>query len=119
VNEFGDGLHRFDGETIDHRIDSPRLSPQLVIVRDELRKGWRTLSDLQAVVSDALGRPVSEAGVSARVRDLRKNRFGNHTVERRRVSPTSGLWEYRLAPLVGQKEKLSSWLKALMTRGTQ
>ena len=37
----------------------------------------------------------TEAAASARIRDLRKARFGAHEVERRRVS--GGLFVYRLA----------------------
>ena len=40
----------------------------------------------------------SEASVSARLRDLRKPRFGGHTVERRRR--TQSVWEYRLEVMV-------------------
>jgi hypothetical protein len=54
--------------------------------------GWWTLPQLAA----ATGYP--EASISARIRDLRKPKFGGHTVERRHVS--KGLWEYRLCPKV-------------------
>jgi hypothetical protein len=52
------------------------------------RGGFVTLAE----IARELGFP--EASVSARLRDLRKPRFGGHLVERRRVS--GGLFEYRL-----------------------
>lgn len=51
---------------------------------------WRNLAEL-AAEAEAEG---SEAGVSARLRDLRKVRFGGYTVNRRYVE--GGLWEYQL-----------------------
>ena len=52
---------------------------------------WLTLDELSFATG---GRPAS---VSARVRDLRKEEFGGHTVARRqRISRTHGLYEYRL-----------------------
>jgi hypothetical protein len=50
--------------------------------------GWWTMARLAEVAR------CSEAAASARVRDLRKPRFGGYTVERRHVR--DGLWEYRL-----------------------
>jgi len=52
---------------------------------------WHTLAEM----SSRLGFP--EASVSARLRDLRKDKFGGRVVERRYV--LNGLWEYRLLPL--------------------
>jgi hypothetical protein len=49
---------------------------------------WRTLEGIRSTVGG------SEAGISARLRDLRKPRFGGYGVERRRVS--GGLFEYRV-----------------------
>jgi len=78
----------FDGATIEPR-DVPRLRGQLGRVYALMLDGkWHRLRDL---AKDAKG---SEAGVSARLRDLRKERHGGHTVERRRVE--GGLFEYRL-----------------------
>ncbi len=51
---------------------------------------WRTLRQIQDVAGG------SEAGVSARLRDCRKPRFGSHTVKRQRVEGENGLFEYRL-----------------------
>lgn len=81
----------FDGKTFDPKLDGARLGAQLDKVRDAmLRKGWVTL----AYLSGLLAAP--EASVSARLRDLRKVKFGGYTVERRRVPNGNGLHEYRL-----------------------
>lgn len=82
----------FGGETYSHENDHERLSGQLQRVYDLMRDGvWRTLSEIQEKAGG------SEAAVSARLRDLRKKRFGSLTVERRhRGEPKSGLWEYQV-----------------------
>ena len=84
---------RFNGATIEPTLDDARLGRQLAGVLAALRRGgWWTLAELATVAGG------SEAGCSARLRDLRKPRFGAHTVERRRRGdPTRGLHEYRLA----------------------
>ena len=52
---------------------------------------WRTLDE----ISVAVGAP--PASVSARLRDLRKEKFGAHLVERRsRGERGRGLYEYRV-----------------------
>lgn len=85
-------LHDFDGrDTYEPEHDRRRLNSQLRRVFNLMRDGqWRSLGTLAAVLS------TSESGVSARLRDFRKARFGSHTVERRRVD--GGLFEYRLLP---------------------
>lgn len=84
-------LH-FGGDTFSAKLDGERLTGQFARVRALMADGrWRTLAE----IAEAAGG--SEAGVSARLRDLRKERFGGHTVERRRRGePSAGLWEYRL-----------------------
>lgn len=80
--------HR-DGRTYDHPRDGMRLAKQHNRVLARLRDGqWWTLKRL----SQATGDP--EASVSARLRNLRKDRFGAHLIERRYVR--KGLWQYRL-----------------------
>lgn len=80
----------FDGPDVSKQ-DTARLSGQLFEVKKLMADGaWRTLGEL---VKTTLG---SEAGVSARLRDLRKPRFGGHHVERRKREGHGGLWEYRL-----------------------
>ena len=80
----------FDGETYRRDLDMGRLKTQLDRVYTCLRRDprWWTLSELQAVCGG------SEAGVSARVRDLRKDKFGGNEVERQRGD--GGLWRYRM-----------------------
>ena len=88
----------FDGKTYDPALDNNRLRTQLGKVYSALDKadqfplnGWLTLREI-ADNFDA----GSEAGISARIRDLRKPRFGAHNIEKRRRHGCNGLWEYRL-----------------------
>lgn len=79
----------FDGATYEPGHDHARLSRQLTRVEALMRDGrWRTLAALAHIVGG------SEAGVSARLRDLRKPRFGSHTIERQRLK--GGLFCYRM-----------------------
>lgn len=81
---------RFDGPDLTP-ADTERLGRQLLLVRGVMGDGqWRTLARLAELV----GAP--EASVSARLRDLRKPRFGGFQVQRQRVTPGSGLYVYRL-----------------------
>ena len=94
MNLFGDDerYDDFDGETFDPKEDGERLTGQLARVRNQMADGrWFTLNYLASLVGG------SEAGVSARIRDLRKPKFGGYRVERRRVPGERGVWEYRLA----------------------
>lgn len=77
----------FDGTTYDRALDGQRLGTQLERVRALMADGqWRTLAEIAAAVGG------SEAGVSARLRDMRKVKFGGADVRGRRREP--GLWEY-------------------------
>lgn len=79
----------FDGETYEPDRDHLRLARQHVAVRREMSDGrWWTLRELAEVV----GAP--EASVSARLRDLRKPRFGGYTIERTYAG--GGVWRYRM-----------------------
>ena len=82
----------FDGQSFDPTLDEKRLTTQLERVKALLLDGnWRTLHEIQASVGG------SEAGISARCRDLRKERFGGFVVQRRRRGRAEeGLWEYSL-----------------------
>jgi hypothetical protein len=84
---------RFDGSDIVPSRDSARLTGQLADIFKLMRDGkWRTLHDIEL----ATGHP--PASISAQLRNLRKERFGAHEVEKRYV--IDGLFEYRL--LIGR-----------------
>jgi hypothetical protein len=83
---------RFSGGTYNHDSDHDRLKAQLVRVRNVMKDGeWRTLYEIEAITGDSV------QSISARLRDFRKDRFGAHTVNRRRRGPDKrGLFEYQL-----------------------
>lgn len=90
----------FGGRTFDPALDEQRLLTQLGRVFDAMRDGqWWTIPQLYShcvlcrTVAGLDGAD-SHAGISARIRDLRKPRFGGYEVEHERVS--GGLWRYRL-----------------------
>lgn len=74
--------------------DAPRIGKQLAAVQQVMGSGkWYTLEQLQLALG-GMGIVASTQSISARVRDLRKPRFGSHTVERQAVG--GGLFQYRL-----------------------
>lgn len=79
----------FDGETYEPELDFTRLTTLLARTYRALQNGeWWTLEELARETGG------SESSVSARIRDLRKRKFGAFTVERERVE--GGLHQYRL-----------------------
>ena len=82
----------FSGETYEPEHDQDRLRRQLHRVRTAMQDGeWRTLYEIEAITGDSV------QSISARLRDFRKERFGSHTVNRRRRGPEKrGLFEYQL-----------------------
>lgn len=79
----------FDGETYEHARDSSRLGDQMQAVFELMKDGKeRTLKE----ITHGTGSP--ESSVSARLRDLRKERFGGHMVHREYIR--RGLFSYRL-----------------------
>lgn len=81
---------QFDGETFDAKLDGPRLNKHMTRVRDFMSDGrWHDLEEIARETGTSM------LSVSARVRDLRKPRFGGWTVEVKRIS--GGLWFYRAA----------------------
>ncbi len=84
----------FDGKTYEPEYDKVRLNKQASRVWMQVASGrWLTLREIE----DATGDP--QASISARLRDFRKDRFGGHSIERRRRGEAKqGLWEYRLIP---------------------
>lgn len=89
---YVEGAPEPDGSTYVREYDYVRLNGQNEKVRVLMRDGvWRTLSEISFLID------VPEASVSARLRDLRKKKFGGNIVDRRRRGhATSGHYEYRL-----------------------
>tara|TARA_R110000787_G_scaffold134412_1_gene246784 strand:+ start:651 stop:953 length:303 start_codon:yes stop_codon:yes gene_type:complete len=91
----------FDGATYKRDKDGKRLWTQLTAV-DALLKhasslGWLTLESIKRQLTcSPYSLNASEASISARLRDLRKAKFGGYVVERKRLS--GGLWAYRIKP---------------------
>jgi hypothetical protein len=84
---------QFDGADYQPDRDHSRLTGQIASIFAVIAdRQWRTLDQLV----EATGAP--HASVSAQLRNLRKPRFGKHTIERRHIA--NGLYEYRLAPTV-------------------
>ena len=80
---------RFDGTTFVQELDGARLESQLEKVFNFMQDGqWHTLAIIAAAVK------AGESSVSARLRDLRKKRFGEHTIERHSLG--EGLFMYRM-----------------------
>jgi hypothetical protein len=79
----------FGGETFSEKLDGARLRTQLAKVASAMGDGeWHTLDELAQRCGG------SAPAISARVRDLRKPKFGGHVVVRRRAR--AGLWQYQL-----------------------
>ena len=67
-----------------------------------MESDWHTLPEIVNAVSFAPYDRSSEGGVSARLRDFRKKKFGSHEVNRRRKT-SGGTFEYQL--IVNNKGK--------------
>lgn len=95
----------FDGATFDQAKDGQRLTTQYERVLSVMQDGeWHTLQEIVIKISYPPYDQASEAGVSARLRDMRKPRFGGHVIHRRRKAD-GGLFEYRML----RNAALSGW----------
>jgi|TARA_Y100001951_G_C11171747_1_gene200665 DNA-binding Lrp family transcriptional regulator len=81
----------FGGDTYSGAVDGVRLKGQLGDVFSLMEdREWRTLREISSVT----GHP--EASISARLRDIRKEKvFKNYTMTARRKGE-GGTWEYRV-----------------------
>lgn len=93
----------FDGKTYEAAFDENRLGRQLRAVYGAMKDGmWRTLEELESATH------CPQASVSARLRDLRKEKFGGFVVERRsRGERARGLFEYRLTRAANRDQEES------------
>lgn len=84
----------FDGDTFDPEEDETRLRGQMARIYHAMRDGrWRTTEVIEAMTGDPA------PSIQARIRDLRKEKFGAYEVESRRDPKYRGVWWYR----VGEK----------------
>jgi len=87
-----DNLYDFDGNTYDKNKDQVRLSRQIDKVRYFLEiSDYVTLDEISVATGVK-----NVSSISARIRDLRKDRHGNRVVERKYIS--DGLYSYKLLP---------------------
>ena len=85
-------LYDFDGETYDKNRDQVRLSRQIDKVQQFLEgNDYVTLDEISAATDIK-----NISSISARIRDLRKDRHGNRVVDRKYIS--DGLYSYKLMP---------------------
>lgn len=93
---------QFDGADYNHELDHVRLKGQIKRIFLFMKFGaWHTLQQIAAATGDP------EASVSAQLRNLRKDRFGGHTVEKERTgNPEHGHYRYRLIVNENAKIKL-------------
>lgn len=89
----------FDGHTYDSERDHSRLATQLHAVRQAISDcQWWTLEAL----AKSTGAP--EASISARLRDLRKPKFGGYMIKR--AYRQRGQFVYRMLDPAGTQLKL-------------
>ena len=81
----------FGGESYDRERDGKRLYPDLIKLRSFMLRHQNIWFTPQSICT-ATGK--DWATTSARLRDLRKKKFGGYTIERRYLK--DGLWEYRM-----------------------
>ena len=65
-------------------------------VKEVLSMDWYATHEVREYVYRATGKYRSTEGISARIRDLRKKRNGNFTVEKRPASNGGDHFEYRI-----------------------
>lgn len=86
---FPHRLPDHDGETYESERDKPRLNAQMRRVFEAMSdRRWHTLGDLAHSTGDP------EASISARLRDLRKPKFGGFVIDRKYVG--NGLFTYKM-----------------------
>jgi len=90
---------KFDGRTYEEKLDSPRLTKQLERVREYMIgifPAWKSVYEISVALKELYGENFPTQSVSARLRDLRKKKFGSYVVDhkRREGKEHNGIWEY-------------------------
>ena len=83
---------RFDGSDYVAELDQDRLTGQIKDIYNLMKdKEWRTLREIEDVTNHP------QASISAQLRHLRKERFGCHTLNKKRTGEDkNGLFMYQL-----------------------
>lgn len=91
----------FNGPAYEPEWDRERLTGQIKRIYGLMTDHqWRTLREISAATHDP------PASISAQLRHLRKQRFGSHTINRRRRGDEhAGLFEYQLLAGAELKEE--------------
>lgn len=92
----------FDGQTFEAKLDSPRLTLQLDRVREYMLSifpNWKSLPEIKKQLEKLYENThFPEQSISARLRDLRKKKFGGYVVDKKRRMTeelrNDGTWEY-------------------------
>lgn len=89
INDYLVMRPSFNGADYNRLEDRERLTGQILRIYNLMKDGqFRTLGQIEEVTGDP------QASISAQLRNLRKPRFGGHTVER--MNCGGGLFSYRL-----------------------
>lgn len=85
-------MPHFNGSDYDADFDLDRLTGQIRRIYDTMQDGkYRTLPEIETLTGDG------QSSISAQLRNLRKARFGGHTVNKRaRGDRSRGLFEYQV-----------------------
>lgn len=85
----------FDGGCFNWDLDHSRLTTQMAYVFLVIMNGeYTTVEKIQSEISAKFGCRGAQTSISALLRDFRKKKWGEHTVNTRRVG-NSGLYEYQ------------------------
>lgn len=92
----------FDDQTFEAKLDSPRLTLQLDRVREYMLSifpNWKSLPEIKKQLEKLYENThFPEQSISARLRDLRKKKFGGYVVDKKRRMTeelrNDGTWEY-------------------------
>lgn len=93
---------KFDGQTYEARLDGPRLKKQLDRVREYMLATfptWLSLAEISKALEQKYNAKFPSQSVSARLRDLKKKKFGSYEVPKKRR--TISVWEYLVYPKDG------------------
>ena len=85
----------FDGPCFDWELDHSRLTTLMALIFLEIRDGiFRTVEQIQWDITIKYNKRCSQTSISAILRHFRKEKYGGHTVNTRRVKET-GLFKYQ------------------------